>query len=117
MCQYMRTRSVGKNNGVLKVPTIQAPGHTETQPGLFFLGITEGIENHESATTLTGHCVLSRSLSSVSLSLCQVTVSFPLAVPTERIVTSSLSPMSGSISELGMTSARGSIRQHPIPMP
>ena len=44
-------------------------------------------------------------------------VTFPLAVPTERSEASSRSPLSGSISELGMTSARGSIRQHPIPMP
>jgi hypothetical protein len=103
---YRRPRSVGKNNRVLKVPTIQAPGYTEPQRGFFFLGITKGVEYHESATTLTEHCVFSCFL-----------LTFPLAVRSERSEAHSILLSSESMSALRTTLAGDAIRRHLIPMP
>src|SRR5205823_10177652 len=52
---HVRTRSIGTNDRVLKVPAVQAPYRTGRGRGFFFLGIAKRIEDHESTTPFTRH--------------------------------------------------------------
>jgi len=52
---HVRTRSIGTNDRVLKVPAVQAPYRTGRGRGFFFLGIAKRIEDHESTTPFTHH--------------------------------------------------------------
>ena len=62
---HMRTRSVGTNDRILKVSAVQAPSRTDSHRGFLFLRIAKRIEDHKSATPLTGHVGFSWSSSPV----------------------------------------------------
>ena len=62
---HMRIRSVGTNDRILKVPAVQAPNRAGSHRGFLFRRIAKRIEDHKSATPLTGHVDFSWSSSPV----------------------------------------------------